>query len=137
MESILIVDDNSRNLQLLAQLVQECGFEPVLALGGPQALQYLSQEVPDLILLDVLMPELNGYEVCRQIKCNPVLSEIPVIFLSAKDDKASIEEGFAAGGSDYVTKPFSAVEVKSRMNTHLELKKCREELARYRTNAPR
>lgn len=126
--TILIVDDNPQNLQVLAEVVEQSGCEAVLALDGRQALAYLEDELPDLILLDVMMPELDGYVVCRQLKEQASTCSIPVIFITAKTDSDDIVQGFAAGGVDYVTKPFRVPELQARLRMHLALKRYQDEL---------
>jgi len=119
--NILIVDDNSRNLQLTAGILRDEGYLVSLATGGKSALSILENISPDLILLDVMMPEMDGFEVCRLIKNNKSLADIPVIFLTAKDQPDDLAEGFRIGGVDYVTKPFMREELISRIKTHVEL----------------
>jgi diguanylate cyclase (GGDEF)-like protein len=126
--SILIVDDNNQNLQVLADILEGCGYETGFAMNGKQALNYIKHEKPDLILLDVMMPEMDGYAACTNLKKNPEYSDIPVIFLTAKVEIEDIVKGFEVGGVDYISKPFNAVELKSRVKTHLELKRSRDEI---------
>jgi two-component system sensor histidine kinase/response regulator len=126
---ILIVDDTPRNLQLLAEILYGEGYEIGVADNGQAALDYLAEIKPDIILLDIMMPGIDGYETCHRIKDNPAWADIPIIFLSAKAEKESIVKGFRLGAADYVTKPFNATELIARVKTHLELKAKREELA--------
>ncbi|MEA4888545.1 MAG: diguanylate cyclase [Clostridiaceae bacterium] len=128
--SILIVDDNNQNLQVLAGILEGCGYDTGYAMSGMQAIHYVELEKPDLILLDVMMPEMDGYETCVRLKANPDYASIPVIFLTARIDISDIVKGFEAGGQDYITKPFNTAELKSRVKTHLDLKKTRDELLR-------
>jgi two-component system sensor histidine kinase/response regulator len=127
--SILVVDDTPANLKLLAELLKTRGYSvrPVpngrLALSGAQAIP------PDLILLDVRMPEMDGYEVCRQLKSNEATSAIPVIFISAMSDTTDKLKGFSVGGVDFITKPFHEREVLARVETHLALQKAQSALA--------
>ena len=125
--SVLIVDDNKQNLMVLGDIMDGCGYETGFAMNGRQALEYLAQESPDLILLDVMMPEMDGYETCRILKDTPEHKDIPVIFLTAKVETEDIVKGFEAGGVDYITKPFNSLELKSRVKTHLTLKRAQEE----------
>ncbi|MDB6118882.1 MAG: hybrid sensor histidine kinase/response regulator [Verrucomicrobiaceae bacterium] len=125
---VLVVDDQERNLQVVATVLSMTGYEVVLASSGEQALKRLAARTPDLILLDVLMPEMDGLEVCRQIKADPRHEEVPIIFLSAADDKNLIVQALEAGGVDYVTKPFNKAELLTRVRTHLALKQARDEL---------
>lgn len=128
---ILIVDDVPVNLQALESILQTRGFRVVKATNGEQALEIVAQEKPDLILLDVMMPKMNGYEVCQHLKENPATSKIPVIFLTGRNDSYSVIKGFASGALDYVVKPFHAPELLARINTHLELKHSRDTVLRY------
>src|SRR6185369_17116834 len=104
------------------------GFEILPATGGPQALKRLGVRQPDLILLDLLMPNMDGFEVCRKIKGNPAWTEIPIIFLSSADDKDLIVRALEIGGVDYITKPFNHAELTTRVRTHLALKVARDAL---------
>lgn len=126
--SVLIVDDNSQNLQVLADILESCGYETGFAMSGKQALDYIKLEKPDLILLDVMMPDMDGYETCAILKRDPEYSEIPIIFLTAKVETEDIVKGFQVGGLDYIAKPFNSLELKSRVKTHLELKGSQDEL---------
>ena len=127
-ETILIIDDQEQNLQLLGTLVSEIGHEVITATSGRQAFELLETHTPALILLDVLMPEMNGIEVCRKIKEDARWKDVPVIFLSAADDKSLIVEALECGGVDYVTKPFNKAELLARVSTHLALRRAREDL---------
>lgn len=120
---ILIVDDIPENLQVLSETLLIYGYEVILAPNGEKALELASSRRPDLILLDILMPGMNGYEVCTRLKSDPVLNHIPIIFLSAKVEIEDIIQGFSVGGSDYVAKPFNIHEVVARVATHVKLKK--------------
>jgi len=124
-----VVDDQSANVQLVGSILGKLGFDVVPASDGPTALKRLALRVPDLILLDVLMPDMDGFEVCRRIRENPERQGIPIIFISADDDKELIVRAFDAGGVDYVTKPFNHAELTSRVRTHLALKLARDRLA--------
>ncbi len=119
--SVLIIDDIAENLQLLGTILIEHEIEFSYASSGPEALETVSYTKPDLILLDVNMPEMSGYEVCEILKKNPDTSSIPVIFLTAKNEPEDIIRGFNAGGIDYLTKPFNSRELIARVNSHLEL----------------
>jgi two-component system sensor histidine kinase/response regulator len=125
---VLVVDDQSANVQLVGSILGKLGFEVVPASDGPTALKRLALRLPDLILLDVLMPGMDGFEVCRRIRENPEWQGIPIIFLSAADDKDLIVRAFDMGGMDYVTKPFNHAELTSRVRTHLALKSARDRL---------
>jgi two-component system, sensor histidine kinase and response regulator len=119
---VLVVDDNPRNLQLISTVVGEAGYKVSAVNSGQNALIYLKLKQPDIILLDVMMPEMNGYEVCRTIKQDPILKDIPVIFLTAKNEVQDIVTGFTLGAVDYITKPFKTEEVLVRLSTHLQLR---------------
>lgn len=119
---ILIVDDISSNRELLQQTLEPEGYEIIAVPSGEIGLSIAQQTQPDLIILDVMMPAgIDGFEVCRRLKANPVTQDIPVIFITAKDDEVSIEEGFASGAVDYITKPFREKEVRLRVATHLHI----------------
>lgn len=118
---ILVVDDNPTNLQLVGQMLKREGFQISVAKDGQTALNQLSSNTFDLVLLDIMMPEMDGIETCKRIKSTEKLKDIPVIFLTAKTHPEDIVEGFQAGGVDYITKPFSEAELLARVNTHLEL----------------
>lgn len=120
---ILIVDDSPSTLQLLAELFKGRGFTIRAALSGRLALQTIRTAPPDLVLLDVNMPDISGYEICRQMKSNDALKDIPVIFVSGLTSSSDLVKGFSAGGVDYVTKPFELKEVLARVETHLELRR--------------
>ena len=125
---IFIVDDNPRNLQVVGGILQEKGCEISMALNGTEALSYLKDHQADLVLLDIMMPEMDGFEVCRAIRNNPVTQDIPVIFLTASNDPMEITKGFETGAVDYVTKPFQTSELLARINTHLELSRKNKEV---------
>jgi phosphoserine phosphatase RsbU/P len=124
--NILIVDDISENIQLLGSILGKQAYAVSFATHGAQALEMVAEENFDLILLDIMMPGMNGYEVCRQIQQMPDKRQIPIIFLTARTEKADIVKGFKAGAVDYVTKPFNAPELLARVSTHLELKRARD-----------
>ena len=117
---VLIVDDVPANLDVLVRALDGEGYNVHVASDGPTALKVADHSRPDIILLDVMMPEMNGYETCRQLKTSESLAAIPVIFLTARDDVEGVVEGFSSGGVDYVTKPFNKDEVLARLRTHLE-----------------
>jgi len=125
---ILIVDDNPRNIEVVANLLSGHNYEIEFASSGEQALEWIEKDPFDLILMDIMMPGINGYETCRMIKEKSTHKDIPVIFLTAKTDKESLAKAFEAGGVDYVSKPFRSEELLARVATHLELKKNREAL---------
>jgi two-component system sensor histidine kinase/response regulator len=125
---ILVVDDQIANVQIVGAALGRLGHEIIPATDGVTALKRLALRPPDLILLDVLMPEMDGCEVCRTIKQNPQWKDIPVIFLSAADDKDLIVRALDSGGVDYITKPFNHAELVSRVRTQLALKYARDRL---------
>jgi DNA-binding response OmpR family regulator len=125
---VLIVDDNPQNLQVLGSILSKNGYEPVVFLNGSDALAFLQQEPPSLVLLDVIMPEMDGYDVCRQIKSHPSTENIPVIFLTAKAQTQDLVQGFECGAVDYITKPFNSLELLSRVQTHVSLREMQKTL---------
>ena len=126
---VLIVDDNPNNIQVLATIMAECGYELGIAQNAHEVYQFLEENTPELILLDVQMPDIDGYEVCSTIKANPKYKEIPIIFLTVKSETEDIVKGFDLGAVDYITKPFNRKELISRVGTHISLKRSRDELA--------
>lgn len=128
---VMIVDDNTENLKYLASIVKKNGYEYVMVLGGEQAFEFLKTEKPDIILLDIMMPKMDGYEVCQQLKNNENTKDIPVIFVTAKTGIDEIVKGFDVGGVDYVTKPFNSVILESRIRTHIELKRSKDKFKKY------
>lgn len=128
-EVILIVDDTPENLLVLFSFLEEKGYKVLLAEDGESALQIAQCSAPDLILLDVLMPEIDGFETCRKLKAKPSTKEIPVIFLTALSETVNKVQGFKLGGVDYITKPTEQEEVLVRIETHLSLQRMRSALA--------
>lgn len=126
--NILIVDDTPVNLELLEVILEDAGYEVRTAISGEGALRAVEAELPSLILLDIMMPGINGYETCRRLKADERTAAIPVIFLSAKSGNEDIVEGFAAGAVDYVGKPFHEAELLSRVKTHLSLYLLQQEI---------
>lgn len=118
---ILIADDVEANRFVLRDIIADMGYQPVLTENGLQALKMLQRIRPQLIILDIAMPEMDGYEVCVKLKENPDTREIPIIFISAFDEPEDIVKGFNLGGADYVTKPFIPEVVKARVGMHLKL----------------
>ncbi len=125
---LLVIDDQEVNIQVVGAVLGKLGFEILPATSGAQALKRLSVRRPDLILLDLLMPDMDGFEVCRRIRENADWAGIPIIFVSSADDKDLIVRGFESGGVDYITKPFKHAELISRVRTHIALKAARDEL---------
>jgi len=118
---ILIVDDVEANRFVLRDVIMEMGYRPVLTENGVQALKMVSRLKPQLVILDIAMPEMDGYEVCAKMKEDPDTREIPIIFISAFDDPSDVVKGFANGGEDYITKPFIPEVVKARVGMHLKM----------------
>ncbi|MEI7725253.1 MAG: hybrid sensor histidine kinase/response regulator [Bacteroidota bacterium] len=126
--NILVVDDVPANLKILGDILEDEGYIVRPVLTGKLALQVSEKEIPDLILLDIMMPDMDGYEVCHRLKKNQILCDVPVIFISALIGTNDIVKALNAGGADYLTKPFKAEEVKARVATHLKLYQQRKEL---------
>ena len=121
LDTILVVDDSVENLQVLSALLRD-KYKVKVAKNGAKALEILEADPSiDLILLDIMMPDVDGYEVCKQIKANPSTAKIPVIFLTALNESSDETKGFKAGGADFITKPFNADVVMARIRTHLDL----------------
>jgi len=125
---ILIVDDSNANLQILGSILRKKDYRVGIAKNGPQALRFANKKPPDLILLDIMMPEMDGFEVCRDLKKEEKTKDIPVIFISALTDTAEKIKGFRSGGVDYITKPFHQEEIFARVDVHLKLKYSQEQL---------
>jgi len=130
---ILIVDDSQKNIDMLTHALKN-DYEFISATDGVQALEYTKQYMPDLILLDVMMPDMDGYEVCTKLKADEKTMNIPVIFITGMGDTWSKARGFKVGAVDYIIKPFDLVEVRARVNTHISLKIAREELENQNLN---
>ncbi len=118
---VLIVDDVDTNRFVLRDIIQEMGHQPILAENGLQALKIVSRLHPDLVILDIAMPKMNGHEFCKIMKEKEETKDIPIIFISAFDDPSDVVEGFNIGGEDYITKPFIPEVVKARLKLHLKL----------------
>jgi len=127
---ILIVDDTPANLQLLSRMLMAQGYEVRLSASGEEALAAVRQALPDLILLDVHMPKMDGYQVCERLKGDERTRHVPVIFISALDQTEDKAKAFVVGGVDYVTKPIQIEEVLARLQTHLSLRDLRAQLDR-------
>lgn len=130
---ILIVDDTPKNLQLLGSILSKANYEVAVATSGPQALNFLTKRQPNLILLDIMMPEMDGFEVAQNITKNPATKDIPFMFVSAMSDTDSKVKGFEYGAKDYITKPFQVAEILARVKTHLQLKKALDTVNEYNT----
>ncbi|MEE2732452.1 MAG: diguanylate cyclase [Pseudomonadota bacterium] len=120
--TVLIVDDVPANLDVLVENLQQEDIELVVALSGEEGYRLANEIKPDLILLDIMMPGIDGYETCRRLKANRETTDIPVVFLTAKDNERDIEQGLCLGAVDYISKPFSMPILKARLRNHLALK---------------
>ncbi|MEM9006471.1 MAG: response regulator [Cyanobacteria bacterium P01_F01_bin.86] len=118
---ILVVDDTPANLQIITETLAAAGYKISTAINGERALKRLQTYIPDLILLDIMMPGIDGFETCQQIKANPDIAGIPIIFITALSETAQIAKGFALGAVDYVSKPFQEPELLARVKTHLQM----------------
>jgi C4-dicarboxylate-specific signal transduction histidine kinase len=127
---ILIIDDNTKNLQVALNILSQEGYHLLYAQDGEKGISLANENKIDLILLDVLMPNMDGYSVCQQLKQNPKTENIPIIFLTVKDEETDIIKGFECGGVDYVTKPFYTSILLKRVETHLRLKHLNDNLQR-------
>jgi PleD family two-component response regulator len=125
--TVLVVDDTETNIDILVEALGD-DYDVSVAIDGNSALESINEELPDLILLDIMMPNMDGYTVCGVIKGDPRASDIPIIFLTALDSQENKEEGFALGAVDYITKPFDINEVKVRVQTHLTLRLSQQNL---------
>ena len=123
---ILIVDDEPINVMIANKILQKNGYETIIAANGKEALEKAAGEPVDLILLDIMMPEMSGFEVCSRLQEDEKTKNVPVIFLTAVTDKESIVTGFNKGGKDYLTKPFNTPELLARVKTHIDLKLSRD-----------
>ncbi len=126
-KTILIVDDTDTNVDILNELLED-KYDIMVAIDGEFALEIIDKNMPDLILLDIMMPNIDGYEVCRRLKLNLKTKDIPVIFLTVKDDECSIEKAYDAGGIDYITKPFKPKELLARIKTQLTMRQLIDDL---------
>jgi two-component system sensor histidine kinase/response regulator len=126
--TVLIVDDNPNNLKIIALILRSFNYKIVIATNGEQAIEMVEKTLPDIILLDVMMPKIDGFETCKIIKSKDEYKDIPIIFITALNDTESLVKGFKAGGVDYITKPFNKDELISRVKTHLDLKYTRDSL---------
>jgi two-component system, sensor histidine kinase and response regulator len=128
-ELILIVDDIPTNLDVISEALSDAGYDVAIATSGEKALQTVRRRQPDLILLDVMMPGIDGFATCKLLKADPLHCDIPVIFMTARSDADSKTKGFDHGAVDYITKPFQEQEVLSRVKTHLQLRSLTRNLA--------
>lgn len=128
---VLVVDDQEVNIRIVGQLLVRAGYDIVPAMNGEQALERVNAALPDLILLDMRMPGMSGFELLTEFKKHPETADIPVIFLTADDDRENVTRALAAGAVDYITKPFVAEELMGRVKTHVDLKQSRDSLQRF------
>lgn len=127
-EKILVIDDNPLNLKMLDIILKNEDYNAIKAKDGIEGIKTAEQENPDLIFLDIMMPGMDGFEVCEKLKANPATKDIPVIFLTAKSDTEGVVRGFEVGAADYVTRPFNRIELIARLKTHLALKQSRDQV---------
>ncbi len=125
---VLIVDDNVNNLRVLGSILSARGFKIALAANGKECFDFMGKQQPDLIFLDIMMPDINGFDVCRKIKQDDKTDMIPIIFVSALSNPQQIIKAFESGGVDYITKPFNKDEIYARAMVHIRVKKEREKL---------
>jgi len=133
--TIMVVDDTPANLKLIHEILQDAGYRVVAFPGGRQALDAAARTPPDLILLDIVMPELDGYEVARRFKQNPATAEIPILFITVRNEEDDLAQGFDAGAVDYLTKPVRPRELLARVATHLSLTQQKQEVLRKKKDA--
>lgn len=131
---ILIVDDVPENIQVLGKILSSEGYDLAIAENGKIALEMVKKTNPDIILMDIMMPEMDGITACKKLKGNSAYHNIPVLFISAKSKTEDKLQGFEAGGADYISKPFDSTEVLARVKTHIRLKKAMDEIKQYNTN---
>lgn len=131
--TVMVVDDTQENLVLLATILQPAGYKVMTLPNGAMAIEAARARLPDLILMDIMMPGMDGYEACGILKADPLTAAIPIIFISALSDPLDKLKAFQTGAVDYITKPFSVMEVRARVAVHLDLKFLRNELEEYNT----
>ena len=131
-KKILIVDDIAENIQLAANILTNDGYSVEFATNGIEALDWIENEYFDLVLLDVMMPDMDGYQVCQKVRENPKYKDLPIIFLSALTDKESTIKGLKLGAQDFATKPFNSGELLLRIETQIELSHARKKFAEYK-----
>lgn len=128
--AVLVVDDNQENLELLQAYLEDIECETVSARDGLEALDIISSNAPDLILLDVMMPKMSGFEVCKRLKNDPKTSDIPIIMVTALNEFGDIERGIDSGTDDFISKPVNKLELLTRVRTMLKLKHLSDKLER-------
>ena len=127
---IMVVDDNEQNLELLQAYLEDLDCDIVAATNGPEALEIIAKEAPDIILLDVMMPKMSGFEVCRRLKSDTATANIPIIMVTALNELGDIERGIDSGSDDFVSKPVNKLELLTRVRTMLKLKHLSDKLER-------
>jgi len=125
---ILVIDDNNLNLRMIELILQNYNYDVITAMNGASGIKATQEQNPDLILLDIMMPVMDGFEVCERLKESPDTRDIPIIFLTSKTDSEGIVKGFELGAADYVTRPFNRPELMARIKTHLSLKESRDKV---------
>lgn len=125
---ILVIDDNNLNLRMIELVLQNYNYDVITAMNGASGIKATQEQNPDLILLDIMMPVMDGFEVCERLKESPDTQDIPIIFLTSKPDSEGIVKGFELGAADYVTRPFNRPELMARIKTHLSLKESRDKV---------
>ncbi len=128
---ILLVDNDRLNVKILQRILNTGEYSFIAAFSGYEALAEVKKKLPDLILLDIMMDDIDGFEICKRLKENPTTTDIPVIFLSAKEDIEDKVRGFKLGAVDYITKPFQSAEILARVHTHVKLKKYTDMIKEY------
>ncbi|PAX53347.1 response regulator [Brunnivagina elsteri] len=130
--TILIIDDNPTNIEVLYEALDRTGYKVLVEMDGYHGIETVKNHPPDLILLDVMMPGIDGFETCRQLKSQPITCEIPIIFMTALNDTTDKVKGLALGAVDYITKPFQQEEVLARISVHLKLRQANLELSQHK-----
>jgi len=128
--TVLVVDDNQQNLELLQAYLEDIDCQTIPATDGAEAMKIISRQPPDLILLDVMMPKMSGFEVCKRVKNSPQTSDIPVIMVTALNELGDIERGIDSGTDDFLSKPINKLELLTRVKTMLKLKHLTDKLER-------
>ena len=131
--TLLVVDDTATNLQVLTSIATGQGYNILLAQSGEEALQTVKEYHPDIVLLDIMMSGMDGFEVCRRLKADKNTRQIPVIFVTARTDIDAVEKGFDVGGDDYISKPFNDRVLLARLKTHIERYQLQREMTREQT----
>jgi two-component system alkaline phosphatase synthesis response regulator PhoP len=127
---ILVVDDNRENLELLEAYLEDIDCRTISACDGPEALDIVRKDKPDLVLLDIMMPKMSGFEVCRKLKADPATTDIPIIMVTALNEFGDMQRGVDCGTDDFVSKPVNKIEMLTRVKTMLKLKHLTDKLER-------